>query len=115
MKRWCPKCEEYEEVERKEYSIWNILYVCKECGTVLDNGEDLLESFCDFAHLEDNSDAELPNIKLGWSLFCGDAEVPESLQEKLKGWDVLEDVSMLSPACLLYILYRAKEFWEIHS
>ena len=74
-----------------------------------------MEKFCDFAWLADNSDAEMPNLTWSTKLFCGDKDrgnIPKDLADKLKGWDTMEDFSVLTPAGLEFILYMAKEFWR---
>lgn len=64
----------------------------------------MYKDFCKFAGLQDNSDAKYPNATLGLktALEFGDIE----------GWDALDDVTMVSPEFLVFLLIRAKEFYE---
>lgn len=72
----------------------------------------LYKEFCDFAKLQDNSDADLPNCRPTLSLALNNASfnIPAGFK-----WDVLDDMSVCSPECLVYILLAAKEFWRTHG
>ena len=65
--------------------------------------EKLCQEFCKFAKLQDNSDAELPNIQPSLQLYMAGTPI--------KGWDALDDCSLVTPEFLTYILLKAKEFY----
>lgn len=65
-----------------------------------------LKAFYEFAKLQDNSDAENPNIQTSVQMFV--SPNPKGLE----GWDCLDDYSIISPEFLKYILIKAKEFFE---
>ena len=63
----------------------------------------VLELFCGYAGLQNNMDAEIPNIVIGLKPYIDGTGV--------KGWDPLDDYSLISPEFLYYILEKAKGFW----
>ena len=63
----------------------------------------LYRDFCQFAGLQDNSDAKIPNAILGLKTALE--------QDKIKDWDTLDDISMVSPEFLVYILQKAESFF----
>ena len=75
---------------------------------------DLVKEFCKFADLQDNIDAELPNINTSLGQFFGNGVI----EKWVKGWDFhkwdcLDDVlTTISPEFLGYILIASKHFWE---
>ena len=65
-----------------------------------------LKAFCEFAKLQDNSDAECPNIQTSLQMYMS------SNPKELEGWDCLDDYSIISPEFLKYVLIKVKEFFE---
>lgn len=68
----------------------------------------LYREFCEFAKLQDNSDAEFPNTRLSLKLFMEGTD----LDIKHWHWDPVEDCSLFSPECLVYVLLKARQFFE---
>lgn len=68
---------------------------------------ELYKEFYEFAGLQDNSDAKIPNAQPSMKLYMEGGEV--------EGWDALDDMSIVSPEFLVYILLRAKKFWEMKN
>lgn len=65
---------------------------------------ELYKNFCEFAKLQDDSGAELPNAKTSISMYMDGTGV--------EGWDPLDDLSIVSPEYLVYVLLKAKEYWR---
>lgn len=65
---------------------------------------ELYKNFCEFAKLQDNSGAEKPNCIADLRLYLDGSEI--------NGWDPLEDFSIFTPEFLVYVVLKAKEFWE---
>ncbi len=68
---------------------------------------DLYKEFCEFAKLQDNSDAEFPNVQTSLMMFMKGTPI--------KKWDSLDDASVLSPELLTYIVLKAKDYWRNHG
>ena len=68
---------------------------------------ELYKDFCEYADIQDNSDAERPNCVASLKMFLEGTEI--------RGWDPLEDFSVLTPEMLTYILLKSKNFWEERS
>lgn len=65
----------------------------------------LYKRFCEFAGLQDNSDAEIPNVIPGIEVWIKGSGI--------SGWDPLDDpLTVFSPEFLVFILMRAKEFYK---
>lgn len=77
-----------------------------------DSTKHLIQDFCEFAGLQDNSDAQLPNIIPSLQLYVSDSIVPQAVCEQMPKWDPLDDPSLLTPEFLTYILLMAKEYWN---
>ena len=71
----------------------------------------LYKDFCEFAKLQDNSDAEVPNCNLSLQLYMNGTGV---IDDEIKdwGWDPLDDPSIFSPETLVYVLLMAKEYFK---
>lgn len=69
----------------------------------------LYKKFCQFAKLQDNSDAEKPNCIADLRLYLDGSEIDSS---EIDGWDPLDDFSIFTPEFLTYVLLKAKEFWK---
>ena len=65
---------------------------------------ELYKEFCEFAHLHDNSGADIPNAMPGMKMFMDGTTIA--------GWDPIDDLSVVSPEYLTYIVLKAKEYWE---
>lgn len=74
------------------------------------SNRELLTKFCEFAKLQDNSDAECPNITTSVDLFIEGSNLKTDLSDL--NWDPLDDPTFVSPEFLFYILIAAKEFFE---
>lgn len=74
------------------------------------SNRELLTKFCEFAKLQDNSDAEYPNITTSVDLFIEGSNLKTDLSDL--NWDPLDDSTFVSPEFLFYILIAAKEFFE---
>lgn len=70
--------------------------------------EQLYKDFCKYAKLQDNSDAELPNITTSLALYLDGTD----LDIKDLKWDPLDDPTFVSPEFLVYILLAAKEYFK---
>ena len=68
---------------------------------------ELYKEFYEFAGLQGNSDAEVPNAQPSMKLYVEGGEI--------EGWDALDDASIVSPEFLVHILLRAKKFWEMKN
>lgn len=65
----------------------------------------LYKRFCEFAKFQDNSDAKIPNAIPGLEVYIEGTGI--------SGWDPLDDpTAMASPEFLVFILQRAKLFYE---
>lgn len=64
----------------------------------------VLELFCGYAGLQNNMDAEVPNIIIGLKPYVDGTDLPK--------WDPLDDYSLVTPEFLYYILEKAKGFWN---
>lgn len=64
----------------------------------------LYKRFCEFAKLQDNSGAEKPNAISSMQMYIEGAEI--------EGWDPLDDLSIVSPEFLTYIVIKAREYWK---
>lgn len=73
----------------------------------------LVTDFCKFSYMQDNSDASIPNIQPGLEMFMGNEKIAKYVEGyDFKGWDVLDEVSLVSPELLSYILLVSKAYWE---
>lgn len=68
----------------------------------------LYKDFVKFAKLQDNSDAEVPNVIPSLQLFIEGTD----LDIKDLNWDPIEDTSFISPEFLVYLLLAAKEYFK---
>ena len=77
------------------------------------NIRELVKDFAEFAELQDNSDAEMPNVRVGLEQFFG-SELAFKIAQSYEwnDWDPLDDGSFLTPEFLGYILLAAKLYWE---
>lgn len=65
---------------------------------------ELYKDFCEFSKLQDNSDAEFPNVQTSLRMFMDGTGID--------GWDPLDDGSVITPEYLTYIILMAKEYWR---
>lgn len=68
--------------------------------------DELVNEFCEYAGLQNNSDAKMPNIICGIKVY---------MDHFTPWWDPLDDYSLVSPEFLYYILKQAQEFWHDKS
>lgn len=74
----------------------------------------LVKDFCEFAYLQDNSAAELPNIQTSLNQFLGNEKVKTWLKNwDFSHWDSLDDpLTSISPEFLAYIVLISKYYWK---
>jgi len=115
MKYWLKPCDcgavDWEEFEKPHGAPWYRCKTCKLTKPAIEVEVELVADFCKRAGLQDNRDAEVPNIVPSINLILGNVKVPESVKKSLQGWDVVDDCSAISPEFLEYILLMAKEYF----
>ena len=109
MNYWLKPCNNcgavnWEEFEKPHGAPWYRCKTCKISKPAIEVEVDLVADFCKRAGLQDNRDAEVPNIVPSLSLFMGNVQVSKSVKESLRDWDVVDDCSVISPEFLEYIL-----------
>ena len=74
----------------------------------------LVEDFCKFAYLQNNYDAETPNVHTSMSQVMGNGDIMEWVKNwDFHDWDTIDDpMTVISPQFLAYILLASKAYWE---